>query len=190
MRSKYTDFPVGGCAELTFTQGTVGNVFDHRKNGETGTVKKGYFVPFFSLFSPILIPFSLTTPCHSPPQPTSCLLFPRYPPPPHRPFLHIPPHFSPFPPIFPISPIFQTPKSWFGELMSAQLTAVGGNERPLVVNRRRLAGNRRKFPMGLRTVEVQVYGISVGFLRWFCFALRKVLPRPACLDVVRCNALE
>ena len=88
-------------------------------------------------FSLIFLPFFSTTSRHNPPQPTSCVLcpiFPQFPPIP-PPFLsifsifpHLPPcspispHFSPFPPFAPFPPFppfFQTPKSWFGGLVSS-----------------------------------------------------------------------
>ena len=60
-----------------------------------------------SHFCPISLPFSSTTSRHNPPQPTSHVLCPLFPQPPPS------PHFPRFP------PIFQTPKSWFGELVSS-----------------------------------------------------------------------
>ena len=48
--------------------------------------------------------FPSTTTCHNPPQPTSCVLCPPFPY---------------FPPIcLHSSPVFQTPQSWLGELVS------------------------------------------------------------------------
>ena len=110
---------------LIFTKGTVGKIFDLRKNGEKGTVKNGfrsifsYFLPL--PFSPNFVPLSSTTSRHNPPQPTShvlCPLFPHFPPFPSI-FLHFPP-FPPISPIFlPLIPFSQTPKSWFDELVSS-----------------------------------------------------------------------
>ena len=109
---------VGECGELIVTKGTVGKIFDLRKNGENGTVKNGVFRPIFSNFSPIVVPFYSTTSRHKPPQPASRVLyFPIFPPV----FPHFPSVFSIFPHVPPFSPfsaVFQTPKPWFGELVS------------------------------------------------------------------------
>ena len=74
-----------------------------------------HFLPFFCTVCPIFLNHSPPH-LHTPPQPTSA-----HPPPPHPPppFSSIPPnflHFFPVPPPFP--PFFQTPKSWFGGLVS------------------------------------------------------------------------
>ena len=106
MSGKKSHFSVGECGELIFTEGAVQRI-DRRKNGENGIVKNGYFVPFFSYFSPFFVLFPLAASRHNPPQPTSCVLC--------LPF----PHFAPFPPIPLISTFFQSPKSWFGELVSS-----------------------------------------------------------------------
>ena len=112
MSGKNSHFSVGECGELMFTKGIVGKSFDLRKNGENGTVKNQYFVPFLPQKPPPpFVPFPSTASRHNPPQPTSrvlCLLCPHFPP--------ISPHILPFPPIF---PIFPDSKSWFGELVSS-----------------------------------------------------------------------
>ena len=82
------------CDELIFTNGTVGKIFDLRKNGGNGNVKSWYFVPFSSHFCPIFLN-------HIPPQPSTTHILctmPAITPP-------VFPHFPPFP------PFFQTPNS-------------------------------------------------------------------------------
>ena len=109
MGGKKFHFSVGECGGLMFTKATVGTIFDLRKMGLCTMGISSHFYPIF-------LPFSSTTSCHNPPQPTSRVLCPLFP---HFPTISpIPPHFSPFPPIFPISPVLKTPKSWFGELVS------------------------------------------------------------------------
>ena len=102
-------FSVGGCGELSFT---VGKIFEPRKIAGNGAVKNGYFIPFFVPFlSPLFVPFSTTTSCHNPPQPTTPVLCPLSPPPcfPHfPPFAPPPPIFFPFPPVSPLFPPFSS----------------------------------------------------------------------------------
>ena len=117
MAKYYSHFSVGECGELFFTKGTMGKIFDLWENRGNGAMKNGYFVPFFSDFPPIVVSFlsyfvsfSSTTFSRNPPQPTSrvpCSLFSHTPPP-------FSPNVPPFPPFF-----LQTPKSWFGGLVSS-----------------------------------------------------------------------
>ena len=84
----------------------MGKIFDVRKKGGNGTLKNGFFIPFFY---PFLSHFPLphpARPLHNS-HPVCCA---RY-------FPMPPPLFPTFRLLFShVFPFFQTPKSWFSEL--------------------------------------------------------------------------
>ena len=104
MSGKNSHFPVG---ELIFTTGTVRKIWVFRL----------IFLPFLSHFPQ---PHPSTT-LHNPHPVRYARYFPMSPA--FAPFF--PPiflHFPPFPlffSTFPFPPIFQTPKSWFGQLVTS-----------------------------------------------------------------------
>ena len=69
-------FSIGECSDVIFTKGSVRKVFDPWENGGNGTVKIGYFVPFFSHSPPISPPPSKVYPPSArsiPPPPSSAI---------------------------------------------------------------------------------------------------------------------
>ena len=85
-----------------------------------------YFPPYFSLIFLSLLSHFLD---HIPPQPSTtpipCVMSYFSPISPHfPPFLSISPQFPPVSSIFSVSPSFQTPKSWFGEMVSLVAVSV------------------------------------------------------------------
>jgi len=97
-------FSVGGWGELIFTKGKCGGDLRPPEKAGKWDFEKWVFRPMFIPFSSHFCPIFLN---HTPPQPSTthipCAMLSI------SPFLSFSPHF----------PFFQTPKSWFGELVSS-----------------------------------------------------------------------
>ena len=122
MSGQNCHFSVGECGGLGFKKGTVRKIFDLRTNGESGTVKNGYFVPFSPIFLPFLSHFC-SQPIflnHIPPQPSTTHI------PCAMPAIFLLPPISPIFPIFPILPDFKILVWCVGEFGGGERVPGGG----------------------------------------------------------------